>query len=503
MLAEETANRIAYPIGRVIPACLLGGAIVFFIAYLVGGGEGDLQSATALAITAAPFAVAAREAPERLLHPLALFGFTMLLGVAGQTIFLTQGSPAVLPELLSGMSPQILTHGLTVVGIGTFCLLAGYLLANPGDSVKPGAVFSWGVSHRLGAPVERRVLWVCMAILAIAALTFAVYAPKVGIHSLGQLLSSHKRFVREPDGTVRVFGYYRFLIELSGIGFIATVYTITKRRLSWRSPLGAVGVLSFLFFAAFAVIVSSRTELFATLATAAFVYLALRGKEPRFRVMAALLVAALAAAAILLVLRSSDNPEAADAGQGRVDKTLDDVLGSRDWMSIGPIAVVTERVPGAYPFQYGKTLISLFVEPVPRSLWPGKPSVRIGQAIAEPVYGFPGQKRISGDPPGIVGELWIDGGTVGVIIGMAVLGVAIRWVERWYSMSSATDGLSALVFGITVVAFCLQLPIADFTGVITTAIETFVSLLIVLWIARRPARTVEDPAPQATPTAVA
>ncbi len=471
-------------IGWAIPVVLLVAAIVFFLVYLVGSASGNLQSAAALAITAAPFLVAAREAPGRLLHPLAVFGFTMVLGIAGQTIYLTHGAP-LRAGLLSGLPLSILNDALLVVGAGVIALCAGYLVSGRSiEKAGPGRTMRWAMRRGLAEPTPRKVFWICLALLVIAALAFAVYAPKVGINSLGALLSSRKRFA-VVEGKVLVYGYYRWLVGLCGVGFLLAIYTILRNRLPWRSGLGAVAVLSILGTAGFAVVTSSRTDFFDIAAIAAFIALALRRREPRVRVIFGVVVVALAAITLLVGLRSVGSGQSNSLSHTtKVDSVLENAVGSRDWMDIGPIAVVVDRVPDAYPFQYGKTLVSILWEPIPRTLWKGKPAVRIGPTTGPPIYGFLPSERVSGDPPGILGEFWIDGGLVAVILGMLVVGVAVRKVERWYAMVDSTAGLSALLYGVVGIPICLQLPISDFTGVLTIALQNLAILLVLLWIAR-------------------
>jgi hypothetical protein len=479
-------------LGWIIPSALLLAATVFFLVYLFDSAIGDLQSAAALAITAAPFLVAAREAPRRLLHPLAVFGFTMVLGVAGQTIYLTHGAP-LKSELLSGLSPSILNRALLVVGVGVIMLCAGYLVRGGGsERPRPGRAARWATGRGLADPTPRRVYWICLGLLAISALAFVAYAPKVGIHSVGELLNSRKRFAI-VGGKVVVYGYYRWLVNLCGIGFLLAVYTIVRNRLPWRSGLGAVAVLSILGTAGFAVVTSSRTEFFDIATIAGFIALALRRREPPLGVIVGLVVIALASIALLVGVRSST---AGGVGSSthttKLDSVLENAVGSRDWMDIGPIAVVIDRVPEAYPFQYGKSLVSILWEPVPRTVWKGKPAVRMGPVTGPPIYGFLPSERVSGDPPGILGEFWINGGWIGVILGMAILGAAVRQVERWYTRVEATSGLSAILFGVIGIPVCLLLPISDLTGVLTIVLQNMVILLILLWLARRRGHRTSD-----------
>jgi oligosaccharide repeat unit polymerase len=471
--------------GWIIPGTLFIGALVFFLFFLVNGAVGDLQSAVALAITAVPFLIVAVEAPGRLLHPLSIFGFTMLLGIAGQTIYLTHGHPAALPELLSGLSPDILNRGLLVVSVGVVALGVGYLASsNRGHgSLRPGRLLTWGVQLGLAKPSPRRAFWVALVMCVISLVAFGLYAPKVGLHSPGDLLSSRKRFVVE-NGHVLVYGYYRFVISLASPTFILLAYIMVRNGISLFSRLGAVALVSLLLVAGYATVTSSRTELLATLAVAVFVAIALRRREPRSATIVAVTVVAIACLTLLGGLRAVDTGQARSLSSTTgTDALLENAVGNESWMDIGPISVLVQRVPQAYPYQYGKTLVSILWEPIPRTLWPGKPPVRIGPVIGPPVFGY-SERRISGHPPGIVGELWLNGGVFVVVAGMVLVGAIIRWVERLYRLAPQTDGLSAIPYGILIVGTCLQLPIDDVTGVLTPILEYLVTLAVLLWLVR-------------------
>ena len=473
---------VARWIGWVAPAALTVTAVAFFLAFLLDGNEGDIQSAAAAAITVLPFVVAAGEASSRLLHPMAIFGYTMVLGLAGQTIYLTHGG-TLEAELLSGQPLEILNHALLVVGAGVIACCLGYLaFGRLRTKAAPGPGFRWLVRRGFSDPSPERAFWIVLALLVLATVGFALYAPKVGIDSVGSLLSSRKRFA-VVEGKVVVYGYYRWMVGLCGIGFLFAVYTMVRNQLSWRSRLGVVAILSILGTAGFAVVTSSRTELFGAVTAATFIAVALRRREPRPGTILAVVIVALVSVTLLVGLRAASAGQSGGPGSG---STVENAVGSRDWMDIGPIAVVIDRVPEAYPFQYGKTLASILWEPIPRTLWKSKPAVRLGPTTGPPIYGFHPSERISGDPPGILGEFWINGGLIGVLLGMLLLGMGIRQVERWYENVAATDGMSALFFGVVGIGVCLQLPISDFTGILTIIIQNLVILAILFWVARRP-----------------
>ena len=125
-----------------------------------------------------------------------------------------------------------------MVSVGVVALGVGYLAANAGrESIRPGRMLTRGMQLGLAKSSPRRVFWVAVVLCVISMAAFALYAPKVGLHSLHDLLSSRKRFVVE-NGHVLVYGYYRFLVFQSGTAFILVAYVMIRSRISLRSRLG-------------------------------------------------------------------------------------------------------------------------------------------------------------------------------------------------------------------------------------------------------------------------
>jgi oligosaccharide repeat unit polymerase len=491
--AEARGAGAGSAVAWVIPSLLFIGAFAFLIAFLIGGAAGDLQSAVALAITAIPFLIVAIEAPDRLLHPLSIFGFTMILGVAGQTVYLTHGRPAALPELLSGLSPDILNKGLIVAAVGMLALAFGYFAASSRREVeRPGRLLTRAMQLDLVRPSPQRAFVFGCVVCVISVIAFALYAPKVGIHGVNGLLTSQKRFVVQ-EGHVLVYGYYRALFFATGPLFVLLVYVMIRNRISMFSRIGVLAGVSLLLTVFYATVTSSRSELFASVAVAVFVSIALRRREPRAKSIILALLVAVLGLVFLGGLRSAASSQASSASPNQsfssaidTGAMLENTVGNGSWGDIGPMSVLMHRVPGAYPYQYGKTLVSIVWAPVPRTLWPAKPPVRIGPVIGPKVFGY-SEQRITGDPVGILGELWLNGSVFAVVVGMALLGAVIRWIERLYRLVGQTDGLSAIPYGIFVVGACLQLPITDLTGVLGAVLENLIVVALLLWVVRQPA----------------
>ena len=86
-----------------------------------------------------------------------------------------------------------------------------------------------------------------------------------------------------------------------------------------------------------------------------------------------------------------------------------------DWF-----AVVLDLVPTELPFQSGGTFLQFFSMFVPSSMWPEKP-LPLGYTLTLVVGG-----ASSGSPPSILGELYVNFGVPGIVLGMFIAGIIAR-----------------------------------------------------------------------------
>jgi hypothetical protein len=212
------------------------------------------------------------------------------------------------------------------------------------------------------------------------------------------------------------------------------------------------------------------------------------GRRVPARVVAALAIALLAIFVVVTLWRhASDRIGSAQPAQ--VVAALPGEAAHHDWVLGGPRhfrpwnpltdtpVIVTHRLygfdslvlavrytPDPIPYQDGATLQNLAAGLVPRVLWPGKPTIGIGYWFAQSYWGTPaGVEQV---PQSVThpAELWIDFGWIGVIVGLAILGI---WYRFAYSalrpIESGTGALLYAIVLVTVVPVDRDLPLAYVT----------------------------------------
>ncbi len=427
--------------------------------------------ATALAVSAIPFLLVRFSAPSRVLHPLNVFGFVLMLGVFGQTTYLTLAPPVHRAALLSGEGLTILANGLMVLCIGVSFVVIGYLLGRRRAAVGQVLLFK--------SPDRRRLRVFIILYSAISLIGLALFAPRVGIDDLGDLLVSRKHFVDVAGGQT-VFGYLRWMMALGGTASILATVSYASATGSMRRGARALLIVTLGQSLIISFIVSSRSAFLEVAVICVLTFFAAQRREPTIRFTLGFGVAAVLFLLLLGGFRL--------AGQGRGEETeaafsqsavVGELVGGRDWIDIGPFSVIVERVPDEYSYRYGRSLAAVATAPIPRSFWADKPPTRLGPEILEPVFGIHSERR-TGDPPGMFGELWINGGIVAVALGSVIFGRVLRWVETLYqSIDEKTVGAAA-VYGVIATFAAMRLPTTEIAATVLSVIQELVPIMLAL-----------------------
>jgi hypothetical protein len=219
-----------------------------------------------------------------------------------------------------------------------------------------------------------------------------------------------------------------YLIALANLGVPACWIWLAYRRDSTRSLVfwGAAAVtLAIAFLAG-----GSRSSV----VYAAFVGLIMWMLRERRLAYVRALAAGLVALAVLQVLgdyrRSgwqgeNDWESATDTSLVESVTTGGGELSDRTSTSDGSFPIYA-RVPDEVPLLYGESYLAIIAMPVPRVLWPTKPSGIEGH-VGNVFFGVD-----AGVPPGAVGEAYWNFHVAGVVLVFFLFGVFHRWLARTY-----------------------------------------------------------------------
>lgn len=141
---------------------------------------------------------------------------------------------------------------------------------------------------------------------------------------------------------------------------------------------------------------------------------------------------------------------------------------------IDNIAIVVQRTPSEIPYRgTGNLLLDPVRSVVPRALWPTKPVVTTGLDFTREYYN---SSTFSSSAVTVVGDLYRHGGIVVVIIGMLLLGGAVRLADDyWHPFRDIRFAVLYAAFFLTLVnlesdvaSVITSLPIALLSGLLAS-----------------------------------
>ncbi len=155
------------------------------------------------------------------------------------------------------------------------------------------------------------------------------------------------------------------------------------------------------------------------------------------------------------------------------------------FIGVGKTAVVVTQIPERASFMYGSSYLSFLIAPIPRTLWPDKPVVRIGRFVGVELYQ---RESFSGVPPGLYGEAYLNFGWLGIAIIPYLFGYWCRAAYRRFVLErSPKDFLGIALYGILWV-FMMNMMMTDFTGSLVKLVRYLIPFGIVWWLACTPTR---------------
>jgi|GEM_PF-5778161 len=139
-----------------------------------------------------------------------------------------------------------------------------------------------------------------------------------------------------------------------------------------------------------------------------------------------------------------------------------------------------ETVPSERPFIWGLSFISPFVSYIPRNMWAGKPTMLSGYMEGYTIFANPNTTF------SILGELHINFGLLGIVVGMLIAGLlAQRW-QNFYLIHGTSTPVTIL-YAMSLPAFALFVR-GDFQAAFNSAFFPGLLVLLILNLSRPSSR---------------
>ncbi len=226
------------------------------------------------------------------------------------------------------------------------------------------------------------------------------------------------------------------------------------------------------------IIQSARLELIYSflIGLVIFHYSRKRISIPKIATMATVLLIAVALLGQIRNQNFNDGPGDGLSFQSVVDRTLARAY----FMGIGKTAVIADKVPSEIDYLKGESLTYFLLAPIPRTMWPEKPVVRIGLFIGQEIFD---KNNETGVPPGFPAELYLNFGHIGVVLGMFIVGAAYAGLYV-ATIQRRNSPMSIVIYSVGTILFSFTLLTGDLTVFMSQIFRYGLMLLIIIWLVR-------------------
>ena len=309
---------------------------------------------------------------------------------------------------------------LATTGLGTLLITASGEATGAGAAVAAGGLLAFGLGATvtaarsghaapLGPPAEPGDFRL-VAILALVAVGIAGYLSIAVVNGIplltGDALSSRLAYTGIP------FDLFRWLVGPAALAAVAAALARPSRR-SWVLAAVLLAVVGGTF------LLTASRALPAELLLAALLLSWWAGRRLSRRAWAALVLAALVVFVGVRLLRVGGSyRDPADVGVSAANRTVERVV----LIQARTLELIAVEIPSPQPYFLGSTYVR-WLSPLRGAAAP----TSLGSWLSDQM--FPGQ---SGGfvTPGLIGELWANGGALLVLAGMALFGAAVQWLGR-------------------------------------------------------------------------
>lgn len=161
--------------------------------------------------------------------------------------------------------------------------------------------------------------------------------------------------------------------------------------------------------------------------------------------------------------------------------TFESLLTGPTTAEFDALIIEQELVPSALPFSPGNTITSTLAQPIPRLLWPNKPYPADSHINAVAFRHLTAGQSRMGEAFSPIGGFWYDSGWFGVVIGMALLGWALRMLWRYFALHRNNDIVRILYsISLPLIVVLMRGNIPDTLG---RTVFFVIPLLVIVWLA--------------------
>jgi len=422
-----------------------------------------------------------------LFQPITFITLSVSIGTTARTMYVFASTdPEVRNNFLRGQPTSFFLAPSILMFMAILALMAGYYL-------KPSAPTFVQVKtyfDRLNRPWSK---WQTVAIIAvlniisfIGLFIFIRILMAQGVNVFADISSKHL-LKSSSGGSYLALGYLRLMMRMSTLAFLIGFTWFAAGNKPLWSPQG-FAVIGLALFAAFPPFFNSaRSEIIIIPMVAMATWNYTRARLTMRSLMIGMVVG-IGFLGFMGALRAQRGDDFASAAAGTLStEVFEKLVDNFNFISMPTTGHIMEAMPEKLEYQYGQTLFLWIVAPVPRTIWPEKPDVVLGQVIARDVFGR-GFGKGGGTPPNIVSDFYWNFGIPGVIVGMFFFGCFLRFLYYNALPNLANNKTALLLYLIVMVPITHGTADASFSaGIVATLTAALpIIVLLPLILARRP-----------------
>jgi len=410
---------------------------------------------------------------REIFSPLNLVFANLFIGVLIQTVMISFDLDLAKTLALNAILDfEVILNGLLALTVAVFFLLVGYGYSPSSSRYRPHQEDDYSASIW----VRKRLIVMCILFCGITLLSVVYFVISFDV------LSDLSRFsVKRRSEDVGGTGILRFGMRFSQVAcLVMLTYHLACKRDGFRSGVVPYIVVAFILASAGPILSSSRSLLlYFIIAIFAVHHFSTGGWKIR-NVGYAVLVASIIISVMGGLRYAQQRSVSLQAFQEEVGVagSFGKVASSNNFLGIKKTAVLMDIVPSEVPHTYGTTYLLWMITPIPRSIWPEKPIVRIGGVLGEQVFGT---RETNGIPPGFVGEAYLNFGWLGIPLVALCFGVIFRKFFESYGRNCYSSPRSILIYSILFVPIVFSSLSSDFTGFISRSGQIIIPLIIAFW----------------------
>jgi oligosaccharide repeat unit polymerase len=391
------------------------------------------------------------------LPPLRVIGWALLLGYSLKSFYLAYAVSVGADFRTDYLSRGSIPLGQIAITVGLAAMLLGFVLTGPRSVLmqRPPRVSSIRLS--IGP-----IYWMFFAVSVALMIVYFINMGFADQLLSGQLRAS-KRFVDE-DGISSTLGFLTIGADFLMIIFL--YHLLFDKNFSMISLYGAA-----IAFVSVCHLMASRRNGLMIIIAAYLMVAGIRQIQSRVGMRAAqwvLIGIGVLGLAVAGSIRQGGGEKAIGelSVVNAINVSVEHVFEGAYFLDPAKTAAIVQQTDAKNLFLNGSSFTGFIVAPIPRIWWPDKPDVRIGPFVAQEILLL---RNRSGVPPGGIGEFYLNFGWIGIIIGMAIVGMLLRWVTIRYE--TAHDRRFARIPYVMRLLCIILFLFGDFTLVLLSAVK--------------------------------